>query len=271
MKITKEEIIGFSGSALFCLILLLILYFTFLHTQVKAEEEGILVNFGTVDLAAGTFEPRAESENRQIPMEDISPPVEYPQQSESPPVITQENEHTVAIEAEDKEKIEQQRADAERKRIADEQRRQAEEEQRQRDAINQQMAGAFGAGDTPQGNEGTATAGVGNQGSNEGNAPTGSYTGVGGVGDFDLSGRSLGAGGLQRPSYVAQEEGTIVVEITVDPRGNVINAEIRLRGTNIENANMRRSALEAARKTKFNTITGTQNQIGSITYRYSLK
>lgn len=271
MKITKEEIWGFSGSAVFCLIIFLILYFTFLHTKILAEEEGILVNFGTVDWAAGTFEPRAEGENRQVPQEEVSPPLENPQQSEAPQVITQNDEQTVVVEADDKEKIERERAEAEQRRIAEEQRKRAEEEQRRREAINQQMANAFGAGDTPQSNEGTAIEGAGNQGSNEGNAPTGSYTGVGGVGDFDLSGRSLGAGGLQRPSYTAQEEGTIVVEITVDSRGNVINAEIRLRGTNIENANMRRSALEAARKTKFNAIAGTQNQIGSITYRYSLK
>lgn len=271
MKITKEEIWGIAGSAIFCLLIALILYFTFLHTQVKAEEEGVLVNFGTIDLATGTFEPKAEGENRQVQQEEVSPPIEHPQQSESLPIITQNDEQTVAVETEDKEKIEREKAEAERRRIAEEQRKKAEEEKRRRDAINQQMANAFGAGETPDGNEGTATTGVGNQGSSEGNAPTGSYSGIGGVGDFDLSGRSLGSGGLQKPAYTAQEEGTIVVEITVDPRGNVINAEIRLRGTNIENANMRRSALEAARKTKFNAITGTQNQIGSITYIYSLK
>lgn len=271
MKITKEEILGFSGSAIFCLIIVLILYFTFLNTQVKAGEEGILVNFGTVDLAAGTFEPRAEGENKEIPLEDLSPEVEYPQNQEAPEVITQTDEPTVAIEASDKKKLEQERQDAEKRRLAEEQRKRAEEEQRQREAINQQMAGVFGAGDNPQGNEGTAETGTGNQGSNQGNAPVGSYTGVGGVGNFDLSGRSLGAGGLQRPTYAVQEEGTIVVEITVDPQGNVINAEVRLRGTNIENASMRRSAVEAARKTKFNSISGSQNQIGSITYKYSLK
>ncbi|MDH8701872.1 TonB family protein [Dysgonomonadaceae bacterium PH5-43] len=271
MKITKEEILGYLGSAAFCLILILVLYFTFLHTQVKAEEEGVLVNFGNVDFAAGTFEPKAEGENRQVPSENVSPTIETPQQSETPAVITQTDEQTVAIKAEDKEKMEREKKEAEQRRIAEEQRKRAEEERKQREAINQQMANAFGAGDTSKGNEGTAADGAGNQGSNEGNAPTGSYTGVGGIGNFDLNGRSLGAGGLQRPAYAAQEEGTIVVEITVDPKGNVINADIRLKGTNIENANMRRSALEAARKTKFNVITGTQNQIGSITYRYSLK
>lgn len=272
MKVTKEEIIGFSGSAVFCLALLLILYFTFLHIQVKAGEEGILVNFGTVDWAAGTFEPQVENNNRQpIPAEETRPPVEYPDPSEAPQAITQNTDRTVAIDIRNQERIEREKQEAEQRRLAEEQRKRAEEEKRQRDQINRQMAGAFGTGSSLQGSEGTASQGAGNQGSNEGNAPTGAYTGIGGIGNFDLSGRSLGAGGLQRPAYVAQEEGTIVVEITVNSGGNVILAEIRLRGTNIENAGMRRSALEAARKTKFNAISGIQNQIGSITYRYSLK
>ncbi len=162
------------------------------------------------------------------------------------------------------------KAEAEKRRLAEEQRKR-EEEQRRREAINREISGAFGMGDTPQGNEGATESGTGNQGSTEGNAVTGSYTGIGGAGQFDLSGRSLGTGGLQRPDYTVQEEGTIVVGITVDHGGNVINAEIQLRGTNIENARMRQSALEAARKTKFNSIPEMRNQIGTITYRYTLR
>ena len=270
---TSEQIIGFGGSAIICLLIALFLYFTFLLTEVNAREEGILVNFGTVDWASGNFEPKSKGENREVPTEDVSPEIQSVQLSETPPLITQETEQTVAIESvkEQEKRIEQERRDAENRRLAEEQRKRAEEQQRQRDAINQQMSGAFGAGETPEGSEGTASSGGGNQGNNQGNAATGSYSGVGGSGNFDLSGRSLSGGGLQRPAYAIQEEGTIVIEITVDPNGNVINAEVRLRGTNIENPSMRRSAIEAAKKTRFNSINGTQNQIGTITYRYTLK
>jgi TonB family protein len=75
----------------------------------------------------------------------------------------------------------------------------------------------------------------------------------------------LGAGGIPRPAYSAQEEGRIVVNITVDPQGNVMLAEIG-KGTNINSDAMRKSALEAARKTKFNRINGNDNQSGTITY-----
>ena len=79
--------------------------------------------------------------------------------------------------------------------------------------------------------------------------------GVGGYGSFNLNGRSIGAGGLPRPAYTIQEEGKIVINITVDPKGNVIFAEIG-RGTNIDNASMRKSALDAAKRAKFNSISG---------------
>ncbi|MDR0864247.1 MAG: TonB family protein [Candidatus Symbiothrix sp.] len=264
MKVTKEQIIGFASSAILCLIIVFILAFIFLQTEVKAEEEGTLVNFGTVDWAAGTFEPKAEGTNREIPaVEEIIPAVESVKPAKTPPVITQNTEQTAAVETPAKKPTEQER------RLAEEQRQKAEE-QRRREAINRQMSGAFGVGDTPGGNEGTAASGTGNQGSTQGNAAVGSYTGVGGIG-FNLNGRTLRDGNLQRPAYAAQEEGTIVVEITVDPNGNVTQAKIQLRGTNIENPSMRKSAIEAAQKTKFNAITTTNNQIGTITYKYTLK
>ena len=60
-----------------------------------------------------------------------------------------------------------------------------------------------------------------------------------------------------------------IISIT-DPAGNVIAADIG-KGTNIDNASMRRSAVEAARRAKFNSIEGTNNQSGTITYMFRLK
>jgi TonB family protein len=273
MKITKEKIIGLAGSTVFCGIAALILYFTFLFTQIEAHEEGVLVNFGTVDWASGTFEPRAEKSSPEIPAAskpNIRPEKTVVQPEQNPPAITQETEPTVAIEAAEREKerkrLEQERQ--EQQRLAEEQRKQAEEQKRI-NAINQQMQGAFGAGETSKSSEGTASGGSGNQGSTQGNAPVGSYVGVGGYGGFDLSGRTLGAGGLPRPSYSGQEEGKIVISIIVNPQGNVLSAEIG-RGTNITNNVMRNSALDAARKAKFNTVERNENQSGTITYNYKL-
>ncbi|MDR1436634.1 MAG: energy transducer TonB, partial [Candidatus Symbiothrix sp.] len=57
--------------------------------------------------------------------------------------------------------------------------------------------------------------------------------------------------------------------IIVNPQGNVLSAEIG-RGTNITNSAMRTSALEAARKAKFNSVERMENQSGTITYNYKL-
>lgn len=273
MKHTKEKIYGFIGSAVFCLFLLLLLYFTVLRTERKLGEEGVLVNFGNVDLASGTFEPSYQGENREvIPQDEEAPPVQQPQQQEdAPPVITQNTEESVAIQAAKKEEERKRReaVEAEQKRLAD-LRKKAEEERRKRDAINSQVSDAFGVGSSNQSNQGAGNSGSGNQGSTQGNSDSGVLTGIGGYGEFALNGRTLGSGGLPRPSYSVQEEGKIVINITVDTKGNVILAEIG-RGTNIDNDTMRKSALDAAKKAKFNSITGQNNQSGTITYKYNLK
>ena len=85
---------------------------------------------------------------------------------------------------------------------------------------------------------------------------------------FSLAGRSLSE--LPRPTVSIQEEGNIVVDITVNTDGNVISAAIG-KGTTINDVRVRESALEAAKKAKFNSISGTVNQSGTITYRYSLR
>jgi TonB family protein len=275
MKITKEKIYGYTGSGVFCLLLFLILYFTVLRAEVKAGEEGVLVNFGTVDLSSGVFEPKSGEPQRKadkptppvpdlptVPTPETRPAVQPKLKQNPDPPITQNREETAALEVARKQREEQKRLEAEQQA----QRAKAEAEQRKRDAINQQVSGAFGTG---QNQQGTATAGSGIQGNPQSASSVGSSAGSG-YGEFSLGGRTLGPSGLPRPAYSVQEEGRIVVNITVDTQGNVIFAEIG-KGTNIDNDNMRKSAVEAARKARFNSIGGNNNQSGTITYRYSLK
>ena len=72
------------------------------------------------------------------------------------------------------------------------------------------------------------------------------------------------------PRYAVNEEGTVVVNIKVDPKGNVIDARIG-RGTTTPNTNLRNEALRAARQTKFTEIDAVNNQEGTITYKFKLK
>ena len=92
----------------------------------------------------------------------------------------------------------------------------------------------------------------------------------GGYGTWDMGGRLM-LGEMPMPVYSnIQEEGRVVVTITVDPKGNVIEACINNR-TNTTNKQLRNAALEAARKIKFNPVESKDNQVGTITYYFKLK
>lgn len=92
---------------------------------------------------------------------------------------------------------------------------------------------------------------------------------VSGYGTFDLNGRSI-SGGLPIPvDYGVQADGRVVVNIIVNPSGEVISTSVNAR-TNTSNFTLRKSAEEAASKARFNVIDGEDNQSGTITYYFRL-
>ena len=118
--------------------------------------------------------------------------------------------------------------------------------------------------------------------------PTGSESGTGksdagsGVADkgragssagWSLDGRSIvGNGGRPvMPTRVPDIRGTVVVEITVNAAGQVTNAKVLLRGTNVVDSALRDAAVKAARKTRFNALGGVPDQKGTITYHFDVK
>ena len=260
MEITREKIGGIAGTIIFAVLLLLILIFSYFNLDPPPQElEGIPVMFGTTEDAFGTIE---------APMTEITPspnqPPVVPAYTPNEPLITQTTEPTIDVEA--------QREEARRQTQLAEERRKSEEAERIRNAeearrreINQQMSGLFGENAGSRGN----TEGSGTQGVSTGNATQGSPTGTGGIGSYDLGGRSVGNGGLVQPKYNVNDYGTVVVNITVDPGGNVIHAEIG-RGTNTPSSTLLNEALRAASNTKFNAINSTNNQQGTITYKFNL-
>ena len=158
----------------------------------------------------------------------------------------------------------------EHKQMTVEEKKLSEEEQRlQEKAISNLVSKTIGSGNVPETQQGETTATVKNQGSPFGGTDKGANEGIGGSGLFNLNERYIGQGGLPRPKYLGQEVGKIVLDIIVAPDGNVISAKIG-KGTNIDNAEMRKSAEEAAMMTKFNKTNKTQNQTGTITYRYEM-
>lgn len=247
-------------------ILLILVVFTLPE---QPEEDGIPVMLGEVPHAQGSADPSLVKV--EVMPETVAPKV---QDAVEQDLLTQEVEETIRLnpkteakkeEVKKPEKTEAEKAEEARKLAeakAEKERREAEEAARKR------VAGAFGKGQQ-MGNTGT-TEGTGVQGSSTGNAPTGAPTGSGGYGTFDLGGRTIGAGGLPRPAYNVQDEGKVVVAITVNPAGQVIATNID-RQTNTVNPALRKAAEDAAKKARFNAVSGLNNQMGTITYYFNLK
>lgn len=194
--------------------------------------------------------------------------VPVPKAPQAEPAITQNLEETVAIESGEKEKPVKP-AETPKQPTPEEIR--AEQERQAAEQAQNLMANAFGRSSSMQAStsqeNSSETQGV--PGSAEGNATQGKPTGVGSYGTWDLGGRDM-LGELPRPQYSIQEEGRVVVTITVDPEGNVIDTRINNR-TNTTNLQLRQAAEQAAKRTKFNAIGGENNQTGTITYYFKLK
>lgn len=107
-------------------------------------------------------------------------------------------------------------------------------------------------------------------GDGDGNGP-GTGPGSGGVGGGKY-GISLKGRAVVKPPVLpkdTKEEGKVVVEITVDSEGNVIDANPNGRGTTTSSANLKAKAKQAAFATKFNVDGKFEEQRGTITIVFS--
>lgn len=273
----NSRIQGIVGTVIVHLVILLILLFVFIHGTEVQEEGGVPVMLGNTELSQGDSDPYTLTEVdilNEPQMESVSEQTSDVEASEQE-MITQDVEETVAVTPQKKkdtakktEKEQPKKTVPEKTREQIEAEKKAAAEKAAAEAAAKKIAGAFGKG-TTMGSKGSGTTGKGIEGSPTGNGNVGKSTGVGGVGSWDLNGRSLN-GSLPVPVYNVQEEGRVVVTITVNPAGKVISTSINKR-TNTVNAALRRAAEEAARKATFNTISGVNNQTGTITYYFKLR
>jgi hypothetical protein len=130
-----------------------------------------------------------------------------------------------------------------------------------------------------QGGSGGGTGGGHGTGNGTGNGPgsgsgsgggNGSGNGLGNGSGYALTGRKA----LTKPSpvYNCNEEGVVVVQITVDKNGNVVDAKPGARGTTNPATCLASQARIAAMNTKWSaSLDGTEKQVGTIRYNFSLK
>lgn len=299
MITTKEQRIATAGTAIFCVLFLLMLVLVRFINDPTEEEEGVLVNFGDTEQGMGQVEPRpAVAENIPTPPtpSEPAPSEPAPQQSGEEEVMNQDFEESALIEQ--KKKAEKDKADAKAKADADaaakakaeadaaakakaeadaaakakaDAEAKAKEQQQQLADAQNKAKNAFAGRNTNGGTSGEGDSNKpGNQGSLNGDPNSTNRVG-GGSGNginFNLAGRSFGTT-PPKPEYNSKAEGKVVVEIRVDRQGNVISASPGKAGTTTNDPVLREAAKSAALKAKFNSDpNAAEVQVGTITYTF---
>lgn len=255
MKQDNAKIIGIIGTLVIHALAVLLLFLIVLHAPEQYEESGMEVMLGDVPQAKGdvasyrytevqTVQPEATPTPKVI--ENTAPPKEEP-------IITQKTEETVAIKTPEKTEAE----------------KQAEAEKKAAQTAATQMANAFGKSNKMEAQGSTTANNIGSQGAAEGNPASTSTSGNGVSGSYDLGGRGI-LGSLPTPTENVQDEGRVVVNITVDSEGNVVDATISLK-TTTTNTKLRDAATRAAKRAKFAPLAGADKQQGTITYTFKLR
>lgn len=267
---TRHKKKSFTLTTLLLSAFLLLLFYIGLTYLDPPIENGIAVNFGTMEFGSGPVQPKEKvrSEPKQVesqPVEQVQPTPPQETVAEEAPVekvLTSNDEESIKIkqQQEAKRKADEaaEKAKAEAERIANE-KRQAEERKRLEQEAKKKnidaLIGGIGQSDgTTTGSEGDDNT-PGDKGQPDGDPYATSYYGApgsgSGTGGYGLNGRSLVSKDIVRQE--CNEEGRVVVEIVVDRSGRVINAKPGVKGTQ----NTASCLLDAARKT-------------ALTYRWNL-
>lgn len=257
----SEQGKGIAGTVIIHLALfLLLVFFAFTVPPPPEREEGIMVNFGTDETGLGMVEPSPPA----VQEETTPPPPAAAVKTNDEALLTQNAEDAPEvkkvdpeaqkkklekIEADKKrreeleaEKIRKAQEEAERKKIEAEQKRQADIMNRTKNALaNSKNAG------TSSTSEGIA-GGPGNQGVETGSVDSKVRGPGGGLGDkgisYDLQGRGFQT--LPTPKYDYQGEGRVVVEVSVDREGKVVQAVPGIKGSTTLDDYLLKVAKEAA-------------------------
>jgi len=302
MRYISEHKTGLIGTLVtHGVILIFLLFSVILNSNPAQLDEGILVNFGDSETGLGLEEPApGEREPSIKPIESasekiVAPPVSAKKVSsaDDDPIVTQDLEKTVAVKTPINKKVTEKAIDPEKQRLAEEERLQKAElvrqqkeeqrllavaaaEQRKIGEINSRAKNVFGGGgkgspDSKSTSQGV-TFGSGNQGVPQGSANVDRYGPGGGIGDgvsFSLDGRTAQL--LPKPDFIGNEDGKVVVTVTVDKSGRVTKAVPGVKGSNTANPELLAAAKKAALEARFNVDGNASSfQTGTITYRFVL-
>lgn len=287
---TRHKKKSFTLTTLLLSVLLLLLFYIGLTYLDPPIENGIAVNFGTMDYGSGEVQPKEKvrSEPRKVepqPVEQVQQvePQEETIQEESEPVekvLTSDNEESIRIkqeqeakrkadEAAKKAKEEAERIEREKREAEEKKRLEQEAKKKNLDAL----IGGIGQSDgTASGSEGDDNR-AGDKGQPDGDPYATSYYGAPGSGSggggYGLNGRSLVSQG--KVQQECNEEGRVVVRITVDRSGKVIQAVPGVKGTTNTAKCLLDPAKETALRHRWNTDSNAPaQQIGFVVVNFKL-
>jgi TonB family protein len=252
----KSKRKGIIGTILIhALLMVAFLFMGLKYQDPPPVEEGISINFGFSEEGFGEVEPESTEELTEIVEEEI-----IEQQIESTEeIVTQSLLETPVVEKTEK-----------KKKVIKKEEPKEEVIEEKKPEVNKKALYP-GSKKTKTSSEGNKK-GDGNQGSIDGDPNSEVYEG-GGIGKngtaYQLGGRKVEY--KAKPIYNLQVEGKVVVIITVDRLGNVINAIPGAKGSTTLNKQLLQRAKTAALKTKFDPKqTAPTNQQGKIVYLFSL-
>ena len=235
------------------------------------EEYGLAINFG--DAAVGSGEPVLLSKKtppKEVlkAQEEVKAVTKAPQETVQEDIIVEERTTDVPVieKVKDKEPKPLKRII---KKEVEKIKPKSKPSKENQDALNKLLNGASPNG--AEAGEGDDTV-AGNKGKKEGDPAASKYygnTGNGSGGDYNLSGRKALSKPKKQPD--CQQEGTVVVQITVDNNGRVISAVSGAKGTTNTAPCLAKPAREAALNTKWNPDADAPKiQTGTIIYKFSL-
>ena len=260
MDFIKEHKNGIIGTLLFHgAVLVLLIFLGFTTEYPLPAEEGIMINFGNTDEGSGFVEPENNAETDNQELVNNSSPSEASSSEETQ--LTQDFEEAPEVRKTPEKKPEKTQEEIERER-----------KEKERQELEREMSDADFNNSNNNNNSSSEGDGnkTGNQGDPNGNPNThGKGQGSKGI-SYSLGGRK--ASSLPKPIYNSNKDGIVVVEITVDPNGNVLTATPGMPGSTTNNTALLQAAKKAALKTKFTKESNAPSkQIGEITYRFVLR
>ena len=257
----KNKRNGIIGTLLFHALLLISFLFMGLTYRIPPPpEEGISINFGFEEEGSNEVRPEDNSlESNPIVEEVLKESIEVEQE-----IITQETVETEVIEKPKETKKEIVEPIEPEEKIE-------EVTIEEPEPVVNTKALYTGSKKKEKQSDGNRKI-SGNQGSIEGDINSNKYEG-GGIGvdgeAYQLLGRSVSF--KAKPIYKVQLEGKVVVDITVDQLGNVVNAIAGVKGSTTLNSELLKRAKEAALKTKFSAKESAPiRQQGKIIYNFRL-